>query len=303
LPDSIARLQSAVATAEARGEHTILAESLRELAVARHHQTETAEARRLCRRSYYIARQAGEEQLAAEALNTLGAIDLATGSLEEARRTFLQARELGSASRLLRARVEQNLGILANIRGDQLEALGHYERSLEEYRALGDEYGCGIAYHNLGMINADRGRLEAASCYYQESYAIAQRTGNTYLQGLCLVNQGEVEVARARYGLGRHKAEAALQLFEQLGADGPKASAHRVIGMAHRDAGRPSLAEVSFKTAIELAVSTGSLLNEAEASRELGLLYQSMGRNDEAQRWLNVAHRLFQRLNAGTSAS
>jgi HD-GYP domain-containing protein (c-di-GMP phosphodiesterase class II) len=298
LAEAIARYEAAIAAAEAGGESSVVAESLRHLAIARHHRNETAEARRLCRRSYDVARQSGQNRLAAEALNTLGAIDLATGSLDDARRTFLEARELGDGSRTLRGRIEQNLGILANIRGDRLEALGHYERSLEDYRAARDEQGCGIAYHNLGMVNADRGRLEAASCYYQESYAIAERTGDLYLQGLCLVNHGEVEVARERYEVARQKAEAGLALFEQLGALGPKASAHRVIGMAHRASGRMALAEASLKTAIDVAVAAGSVLNEAEASRELALLYQAMGRNHDALRRLNSAHGLFRRLNA-----
>ena len=301
LPDSIERLESAVASAEAQGERTVLAESLRKLAIARHHCTETTEARRLCRRSYNVARRAGAQQLAAEALNTLGAIDLATGSLDHARRTFLEARKLGGSSRELRARVEQNLGILANIRGNQLQALGHYERSLEQYRALGDEHGCAIAYHNLGMINAHRGRLDAAACYYQESYAIAERTGNKYLQGLCLVNQGEVEVACARYEGGRRMADAALRLFEQLGAEAPKSSAHRVIGMALRETGNATLAEAAFRTAMEVAVATGGVLNQAEAARELGLLHESMGRNHEAERWLNIAEGLFRRLDGHRS--
>ena len=40
------------------------------------------------------------------------------------------------------------------------------------------------------------------------------------------------------------------------------------------------------------------MLSEAEASRELARLYQSMGRNQEALQLLNVAHRLFSRLDA-----
>src|SRR5687768_1125412 len=298
LTEAITRYEAAIAEAEAAGERSVLAESLRHLAVAKHHRSETAEARLLCRKSYDVARQAGLPRVAAEALNTLGAIDLTTGSLEDARRTLLEARELGSASRALRAKVEQNLGILANIRGDQVEALGHYERSLEEYRAAGDEHGCGLAYHNLGMVNADRGRLEAAACYYQESYAIAERTGNLYLQGLCLVNHGEVEVARERYEIARHKAEAALLLFDQLGAVAPKSGAHRVIGMAYRETGRVTLAESALKAAVDVAAATGSVLNEAEASRELALLYQIMSRNHDALRRLNTAHVLFRRLDA-----
>jgi putative nucleotidyltransferase with HDIG domain len=40
------------------------------------------------------------------------------------------------------------------------------------------------------------------------------------------------------------------------------------------------------------------VLNEAEASRELALLMQTMGRNQDALTLLNTAHRLFRRLDA-----
>ena len=103
-----------------------------------------------------VARQIDNDLLAAEALNTLGVLDLKTGSLEGARMNFLRALELGGQSRELWARVEQNLGILANIQGELYEALTRYGRSLEAYRGAGDEHGCAIAYHNLGMVSADR---------------------------------------------------------------------------------------------------------------------------------------------------
>jgi putative nucleotidyltransferase with HDIG domain len=66
----------------------------------------------------------------------------------------------------------------------------------------------------------------------------------------------------------------------------------------YRETGRHALAESRLRSAIELAVSTGSILSEAEADREMALLYQSMGRNQEALRLLNAAHRLFGRLDA-----
>ena len=66
----------------------------------------------------------------------------------------------------------------------------------------------------------------------------------------------------------------------------------------YRETGRHALAESRLRSAVELAVSTGSILSEAEASRELALLYQGMGRNQEALRLLNAAHRLFGRLDA-----
>ena len=298
IPEAAALYEAAIAAAEPAGEHAALAEALRRLAVLRHRRGESDDARALCRRSQAVARRAGNSVLAGEAVNTLGGIDLETDAVVDARQNFLRALELGGQSRELRARVEQNLGILANIQGDFDEALARYGRSLEAYRASNDEHGCAIAYHNLGMASADLQQFDEAERYFRQSYEIAERASDLHLQGLCLVNHADVHLLRERYEDARRNAETALAMFDQLDARSDKADAYRVLGMVFRETGRPALAEARLRSAIELAMSAGAVLNGAEASRELALLYQSMGRNQEALTLLNDAHRLFSRLNA-----
>src|SRR5213594_1585708 len=298
ITEAVAAYEATIAVAEIAGEQAVLAEALRRLAVVRHRRAESVGARELCLRSHAVARRAGNGVLAGEALNTLGGIDLETDAVAQARQHFLRALELGGQSRELRARVEQNLGIVANIQGDVDEALARYGRSLEAYRASNDEHGCAIAYHNLGMASADRQQFDEAERFFRQSYEIAERAGDAYLQGLCLGNRAKVHLARGQCDDARFDAEAALAVFDQLGVESAKADAYRVLGMVYRETGRPALAEGRFRSAIELAVSAGAVLNEAEASRELALLYQAMGRNQEALTLLNAAHRLFRRLDA-----
>ncbi len=298
IPEAIRCYDAAIATADRTGERTVLAEALRRVAVMRHLRNESTEARQLCRRSYSVACDAGNDLLAAEALNTLGGLDVQTGAIEDARSNFVQALARGGESRELRARVEQNLGIVANIQGNLDEAVAHYEGSLEAYRASNDEHGCAIAYANLGIAHTDLRQYERAEGYFQQSYEIAERAGDAHLQGQCLVNHAEVHVVRGRYEDARLNAEAALAIFDQLDARSDKSEAYRIIGMVYRETGRAALAESRLRSAIELAVSAGSVLNEAEASCELALLYQAMGRNQEALTLLNAAHRLFRRLDA-----
>ncbi len=288
----------AIGIAERTGEKEVLAEALRRLAVLRHHRDDHVRARELSQRSLEIAKTIGSDHLAAEALNTIGGLLLTGGSLADARKSFTQALDLGKQSRELKARVEQNLGILANIQGDLYEALTRYERSLAAYRAIGDEHGCAIAYHNLGMISADRKQYDAADSYYKESLAIADKLGDVYLQGLALTNQAEVDVVRQRFENATQNAERALAHFDAMGARGAKADAYRILGMVYRDTGRLALAESRLRSAIELAMEANSILNEAEACRELALLYQLMSRNPDALRMLNTAYRLFRRLDA-----
>ena len=298
IEEAIAAYQRAIDAAEGGGARVVLAEATRRLAVVLHHRCEPERARALAERSFDVATAAGHDVLAAEALNVLAGMAYEGGRIDEARATFRRALALGGASLELCARIEQNLGILANIQGDLEGALAHYRRSLDACRGLGDERGCAIAYHNLGMMSADRAAWDDADAYYERSLAIAERTGDLHLQGLCLLNHAEVHLARQRYAQALRGAEAALGIFDQLGNRLDKADAYRVIGVVYRETGRPALAESRLRAAIELAVATGSTLTEAETARELALLYQAMGRNQEALSRLTAAHRLFRRLDA-----
>ncbi|HEX5438427.1 MAG TPA: HD domain-containing phosphohydrolase [Gemmatimonadaceae bacterium] len=298
MAEALGCYEGAIATAEESGERVVLAEALRRLAIMCHHRNDQPRARELGRRSHEVAIAADHALLAAEALNVLALFEYESGGIEDARELFHRALELGGTSLALRARIEQNLGVLANIQGDLDGALAHYQRSLDASRSSGNEQMCAIAYHNLGMISADRQLWDNADHYFRESIAIAQRSGDLHLQGLCLLNHSEVHLARQQYDLARQSAESALGIFDRLDARLDKSDAYKVIGMVYRETGRLALAESRLRSAIELAVDTGSVLSEAESSREMAKLYQAMGRNQESLTLLTAAYRLFGRLDA-----
>ncbi len=298
LEASIRHYESAARGARAEGTPAVLTEALRRLAAVKYKRGDVPEALLLAEQGYRVARDLGDELLAAEALNTLGVIEMMSGGLDRARDAFRQALGLGGSTRHLRARAEQNLGILANIQGSLDEALAWYGRSLEEYRAAGDRHGCALAYNNLGMVSADRQLYREADTYFRETVAVAKQTGDAHLCGLGLANHAEVHVARQRYDDALRCAEEALRVFDEIGARGAKSEAYRVVGMVYRETGRPLLAESRLRAAIETAVSAGSVLAEAEATRELAVLYQAIGRNEDALANLNGAHKLFRRLDA-----
>lgn len=295
---ALERFERAVAMAEECEDRRALSQSLRGLAVALHRRGNRTRGRHLAGRSYDVARDIGDQLLAAEALNSLGAMELAVGSLEEARSRFTSALELGRSDPGLLARVETNLGIVANIQGDVDEALLRYRRSLDAYRQCGDQHGLSIAHHNLGMACADRELYNDAERHFTRSREIAERLGDAQMRALCYVNQADVDVARQRFEAALDHAEHALALFDQLREAAPKSGAYRVLGMVYREIGRPDLSEARLRSAIEIAARTGSVLNQAEATRELGLLYWTQKRNGEALQQLTASYRLFRRLDA-----
>ena len=289
---------AAVEAAERASERAIVAESLRRSGIVHHRCNQPALARQLCERSHRIALDLKDAVLAAEALNALAGFDFECGAMQAAREKFQQALELGGASPHLRGRTEQNLGILANVRGDIAEAVAHYRQSLELFESVRDERGCAIAYHNLGMLSADSGQWDDADRYFELCLGPARATGDIHLEGLALLNQAEVHLARQLYDQARHNAEMALGIFDQLGSQLDKADAYRVIGRVYRETSRYPLAESRLKAAMELAAGTGAILSEAEVAREMGILYQAMRRRAEALAYLHVARTLFGRLDA-----
>jgi len=298
MTEAIARYESVITAAERSGEEAVLVEALRRVAVVRHHQGDHMRARVDCRRSYGLARALGNDLLAAEALNTLGGLDLTTGFLEDARRAFVRALELGGADRALRARVEQNLGIVSNIRGDLDLAETHYRRSLVAYEALPDPHGSAIAHHNLGMLAGDRGDFAKASDHFTICEKLAEDSRDLHLVALCLLNHAEVLVALNRPTVARQNAEAAERMFQGLGMHFDAGDVQRVLALCDRAEGQVRQAEARLDQARELARQTGARLTEAEVLRELGRLYRETGRAAEGAALLREAARAFAGLGA-----
>jgi putative nucleotidyltransferase with HDIG domain len=83
-----------------------------------------------------------------------------------------------------------------------------------------------------------------------------------------------------------------------LGARDRKSAAYKFLGMLYRETGQGVLAEARLRAALDLAREVGATADEAEAAREMAVLYQQLGRNQDALALLNSAHRLFGRVNA-----
>ena len=136
------------------------------------------------------------------ALNALAVFDFEAGSIEAAREKFYRALELGGASAELVAAPNRISGSWPTSRA-RWPRLWHYQRSLEAFESIGDDRGCAIAYHNLGMVSADRELWDDADRYFRRSLQIAEATGDVHLQGLGLLNHAEVHLARQRYEQAR----------------------------------------------------------------------------------------------------
>jgi tetratricopeptide (TPR) repeat protein len=302
IQEAHAAYEACVTAAARAGDHAVLAEALRRRAILSHEAGDDAAARAGLQQSYAVATLLGDATLAAEALNTLGGIELETGQLVAAESALTEAMSLSNRVDLT-ARIAQNLGIVANIRGDHPLAEQHYTRSLAAYAEIGDTHGCAIAYHNLGMVRADRGRWRDARESYLQCLALAGSSGDDHLEAVCLVNHAEALLALDAPAEARAGVERARACFERLRSRFDLADAERVLALIELVEGDEPAAEARLHRAIELAGETGNRLTEAEAARELGRLYAGTGRWVEAERHLRRAHRAFIGIGAAVDAA
>jgi tetratricopeptide (TPR) repeat protein len=283
-----------IVAATRQQDHATLAAAFRHRAVLAHQAGDTVRARSALQQSYAVATMTGDRRLTAETLNTLGGIELETRNLTAAESALLEAEALASGEPAILARVEQNLGIVANFRGQHDRAEDHYRRSLAAYEALPDPHGSAIAHHNLGMLAADRGHYQQAAAHFDACEELAERSRDAHLVALCLLNRAEVLVALNCAGEARRDVAAAERGFVALGAHFDAAGVHRVRALCDRADGLFGQAEARLIQARELAKMTGARLTEAEAARDLGRLYAETGRLKEAHSTLREAAQAFE---------
>lgn len=300
LEDAIAGYEQAIriATMGGRKQRPVMIEAVRRLAVVRHRRNEIDEARILCHRSFEEARNLGEAVLSGEALNALGGFDTEVGDLEAACDRFQAALELAGEAAGLRARIAQNLGIVASIQGRDDQAEECFRRALAAFEQDGDDAGLAGVYRHLGLIGIQNGRFQEAEQFFSAGSAHALRAGDTCLEALCDLGRAEVGHRREHYATALRLAESALDVFEQIGVRVPQASAYRVIGMILRESGRAAIAEDRLRTAMAIGKETGAVLEQAQATRELAFLHRATGRTGEAVTLLESARELLARIGA-----
>ncbi|HVE93634.1 MAG TPA: diguanylate cyclase, partial [Acidimicrobiales bacterium] len=242
----------------------------------------------------------GDEAGVGHAMNVKAIAHFRLGQLDDAEQLYLQARDRArrAGEAKLAAMTAQNLGVIANIRGDLEQALGYYEASLADYRSLGlTKYIC-TTLNNLGVLYTRMERWETGERAYDEAVEISQVLGDLPTRMLLEVNRASHWIARHEYGRARDACDLAMSLSQQTQDTHALGEAHKCYGVIAREMGDPAAAEQSFHRAAKLAEQRQDLLLAAETAREMAELYRQQGRNRDTLQCLNRAHRLFSQLHA-----
>jgi tetratricopeptide (TPR) repeat protein len=245
-----------------------------------------------------------DARLALRTLNLLGMIAFEAGQMEEAERYFgsLLDRASQAGDDEFAARASNNLGILANIRGETELALTCYQRALAAYERIGYTRGLAQTYYNIGISYRDLAFADEADSHFDRAILHADESRSEDVVALAETERASL---RARAGDG-HLAESiasrALARLERMGDPAGAANAVRVLASAARARGARSLALERLDEALATLASHPDPLLRAEIHRDRGSLLREVGDLEGACMALRTALDAYQRLGATAEA-
>jgi tetratricopeptide (TPR) repeat protein len=168
---------------------------------------------------------------------SLGQWDKTQECLEGSLRLFRQLRDQkGIAS------AYHNLGLLAEARGADDEALMWYRKALALSEELDDRAGMATSYHQLGNIAYLRGAYEEALEWYRRSLALEEELGDRVGIARSYHQLGNIAYLRGAYEEALEWSCRSLTLAEELGNRSGIAASYSQIGVLYTTRGTPDAA-------------------------------------------------------------
>ena len=231
-----------------------------------------------------------DRKLEVAALGVLSTIAYQRGEIEQAaehaKRGLELSREISDPES--EAAALMRLGDLERQAGRFAGAGRLYEDSLAIRRRLGDRMGEAHSLHTLGVLAEEQGEEEAESLL-EQALALEEREGFRFLAGMTHNSLGILHSNRGDGGRARRHFEAALELYDQVGAK--QQAIHTLSNLAnswHREGEVERALEINGK-ALELARQVDSKVTAGLLSFNRAYLATSLGRLDEAERHLEIA--------------
>jgi tetratricopeptide (TPR) repeat protein len=231
------------------------------------------------------ARRTGDPAAEAEALTSLGVLDLRNCSHPQAAAHLQQAlalfREAGDRSGEVRAL--GNLGILSLQLGRYGQATGYLQQALALFRETGDQAGEARALASLSTIDFQQGRYEQATGHIHRTLALFRGAGDRTGEAHALAGLGEVDLRRGNFQRATDHFQQALALFREIGSRSGEARALTGLGDAALRKGRYQQAAGYQRQSLAVCTEIGYRSGEVTALNGLGELFLATGRPSDAR--------------------
>ncbi len=249
-------------------------------------------------------RRAGDRVAVRKATNLGGVARFELGELDDAEHAFRDAFTLGhlDGDDLLLARATNNLGLIANVRGEHAEAIALYRMAIPSYQRLGQPRGLAETYHNLAISFRDLTELQRAEDCEWRAMEFGRQASDDRLVAMAETGLAELQLLRGDAAIAEARARRGAVAFERLGDAQGEANALRIVGVAATTLEKYSTAGDALDRAVSLASERGYLLVEGESRQARARL--ALARRDPtgARSDAEAALEIFERLGAASDA-
>ncbi|RMF58827.1 MAG: tetratricopeptide repeat protein [Calditrichaeota bacterium] len=199
-------------------------------------------------------------------------------------------------SKLLKANLYNNLGIVENVRGNRLKAIALYSKCIPLYKSLGDNYGLARVYLNIGISYAHEHDWKQANTFYGKSLSVSDAMGLVPLKSITFLNRSQALTFLRNFQEAREYNVKAYRLLERLNDRLGLAEYYKNQGILEREEGHWESAREMLDKALQLFTSLKNKLGIAETEYELSTLYGQIDQREEQLNWLRKAQDHYSKL-------
>jgi CHAT domain-containing protein/Tfp pilus assembly protein PilF len=190
-----------------------------------------------------------------------------------------------------------SLGVTCWYQGDFEAVREHYERALEERRAIEDRILEGRTLNGLGSVNYQLGNLDLARDYYRQAIDLRRSTGDLGGLATSLTYLGNAYLAMGRMVEARNAYEEALPVVESTGNGAQQFELLMSVASLNAEMGRMTSANSTLAEALELARRLEDQRGQSLCHLNMALNLTEAFRYGEALAELDAAKRLIEEHN------
>jgi CHAT domain-containing protein/Tfp pilus assembly protein PilF len=226
-----------------------------------------------------IATKLNDKAGMADALNTLGRIQLSQGNNGRALDYFHEsiriAKEIGDTSQ-----VGSGLNSAGNAlysQGNYTQAMDYFQNSLEIARELGDKMKIGGGLLNIGNIYYSQGDYPRASDYFEQSLKLGYETKHNRLIATALNALGDTNIQQGNYARAFEYGQNSLKFAQESGDKESISNALHDIGFVYDLQGNYSQAMEQYQKSLRLTQELGAKLLISDRLNNIGAVYEAQG--------------------------
>jgi tetratricopeptide (TPR) repeat protein len=281
-------------------ETTLLADVLRWQGSVYRDRGRTSEADPLYRRSFDVSSRLGYDAGRAHALNCLASLAQRRGDMVMTEILLTDALTLARQcdETQLVGMIHQNLGIVADIRGNPGAALAHYRTSLRTFESTNDLQPMCWVLNNLGYLYLKEEQFVESREALDRALGIARARGDLMAEGIIEENRAELRLMRGEMDEAQVSIDRALEISVQREDDVRRGAALKQRGAYERMSGRPDAAADTLRVALTLSAVGEDALLGAEILYQFGLALNAAGDSETAKDVWQAALEAFERIGA-----